>query len=189
MELCSKDRWQLLKKQLPMSRRRDYFLTGLGWRHHWLRVIKLRRGRCLDSRGSFYGTFKMDFKVEQKEESALAMGAVRKGFAKLVLKQWLSKDTLPKNSGAMMCGVPSNPTKDTLIIGNTRVSLKRCFSDDFYGDSMGEHRGGLLLGALMLIMTMELCLCCSWGGVFYQQALGSLIIDCRCGRQEVFCCS
>lgn len=80
-----------------MSRRHDYFFTGLGWRHHWLRVIKLRRGRCLDSRESFQGTFKMDFKVEQNEESALARGAARKGFAKLVLKQCFSKKTLPKS--------------------------------------------------------------------------------------------
>ena len=41
-----------------------------------------------------------------------------------------------------MCGVPSNPIKDALIIGNTRVSLKRCFSDDFYGDSMEEQLSG-----------------------------------------------
>lgn len=69
-------------------------------------------------------------------------GAVRNGFAKLVLKQWLSKDTLPKNSGAMMCEVPSNPIKDALIIGNTRVSPKRCFSDDFYSDHMGGQLSG-----------------------------------------------
>lgn len=115
-----------------------------------------------DDRGCFHETFKMESKVEQKEESALARAAVRKGVAELVLKQCLNEDALLKTSGAMMCGMPSNLIKDALIIGNTRV-FPNAVSATISMVTLWQNscQGGLMLEALMPIMAMEVCLCCS----------------------------
>lgn len=42
----------------------------------------------------------------------------------------------------------------------------------------------------MLIMTMEVCLCCSWDGVFTSKSWVPLTLGCRCGQTRKFsCCS
>lgn len=84
-----------------------------------------------------------------------------------------------------MCGVPSNPIKDALIIGNTRISLKRCFSDDLYGVSMKEQLSRRAFnGSFDVYHDHGVVPLLFMGRFFYQKALGSLVIDCRCGRQE-----
>lgn len=74
MELCSKDLGQLLLKQLRRFRRFDYFLIWLGWRHHWLTVMKLRRDRCLAIENVFMGDLRWSSKWTKKKNQLLRGG-------------------------------------------------------------------------------------------------------------------